>query len=138
MTAGKEAGKKKSLSGRIRALFRKKETEKPEAVRPESQPAPRPRKTCKSCGKSFSYDPSWDHIPNYCKDCRQKLTREKEEKQRAGAPRKITRKCKACGQFFTFPNTLARYPSYCNNCRKRHQAEMKAKYSRKPAEKKES
>ena len=41
------------------------------------------------------YDPSWDHIPNYCKDCKKKFTAEKEEKQRTGAPRKIKRKCKA-------------------------------------------
>ena len=30
-----------------------------------------------------------------------------EERQRAGAPRKIKRKCKECGNFFTFPNTIA-------------------------------
>ena len=47
----------------------------------------------------------------------------------------LTMKCKECGKFFTFPNTLAHYPNYCPNCRKTHQAAMKAKYSRKPAEK---
>jgi len=30
-----------------------------------------------------------------CKDCKKKFTAEREEKQRAGAPRKIKRKCKA-------------------------------------------
>ena len=77
----------------------------------------------------FSYDPGWEHIPNYCKECRKKFIQEREEKQRAGAPRRIKRKCKACGKYFTFPNTLEHYPNYCSDCRKKHQAEMKEKYS---------
>ena len=89
------------------------------------------KKVCKNCGKTFTFDPSWTYIPNYCKDCKKKFTEEKEARQRAGAPRKIRRKCRECGRFFTFPNTLAHYPNYCNNCRKRHQAAMKEKYSRK-------
>ena len=89
------------------------------------------KKSCKKCGKTFSYDPSWEHIPNYCKDCKKQFMQEKEEKQRAGAPRKIRRRCKECGRFFTFPNTLEHYPSYCSNCRKAHQAAMKDKYRNK-------
>ena len=115
----------------LKNLFRK-------APEPEKAPAPpakegstRQKKACKACGKMFSYDPSWDFIPNYCKECKQKFMKEKEEKQRAGAPRKIKRKCRECGNFFTFPSTLARYPSYCPNCRKRHKEAQKAKYSRK-------
>ncbi len=121
-----------SFFDKIKALFQKKGPAKESA--PEPVPAPektRMKKACKNCGKMFSYDPAWDHIPNFCKDCKQKFVREKEEKQRSGAPKKIKRKCKACGQFFTFPNTLAHYPNYCGNCRKKHQAEMKARYSRK-------
>ena len=116
------------LTEKIKALFRKKEAEP--APPQEQQKPTRQQKACKGCGKLFSYDPSWDHIPNYCKECKKKLTAEREEKQRAGVPRKIRRKCKACGNFFSFPNTLEHYPNYCNNCRKKHQAEMKAKYSR--------
>ena len=26
-------------------------------------------KPCKTCGKPISIDPSWEHIPNYCKEC---------------------------------------------------------------------
>ncbi len=92
------------------------------------------RKTCKSCGKTFTVDPSWEHIPNYCKDCKKKFVAEKEAKQRAGAPRKIKRTCKECGRVFTFPNTLAHYPNYCGNCRKAHQAKMKEKYARRKAD----
>ena len=93
--------------------------------------AARIKKTCKACGKTFSVDPSWEFVPNYCKECKQKFVKEKEEKQRAGTPRKIKRKCRECGNFFTFDSTLARYPSYCPNCRKRHKEAQKAKYSRK-------
>jgi hypothetical protein len=116
---------------RIKSFFSaKKEPVKAEPAAPTA-PAGRPRKACKKCGKLFSYDPSWDFIPNYCKDCKKQFGQEKEEKQRAGAPRKIRRKCKECGNFFSFPNTIAHYPSYCPNCRKRHQAAMKQKYTRK-------
>lgn len=122
------------LLEKVKKLFQKPALpEAPKAA--EEKPAARPRKACKKCGKMFSYDPSWEFIPNYCKDCKKQFTREKEEKQRAGAPRKIKRKCRECGKFFTFPNTIAHYPNYCPNCRKAHQAAMKAKYSRKPADK---
>ena len=117
-----------SFFDRLKNLFRKPvpaETPTPE------QPVTRLKKACKKCGKTFSYDPSWDFIPNYCKDCKKQFAAEKEEKQRAGAPRKIKRKCRECGKYFTFPNTIAHYPNYCPNCRKSHQAAMKAKYSRK-------
>ncbi len=112
---------------KLKNLFHKKNAE---ATDSRTQAPGRIRKTCKNCGKSFSVDPSWEHIPNYCKECKQKFAREKEERQRAGAKKKITRKCKNCGKFFTFPSNLPHYPNYCNNCRKQHQAEMKAKYGR--------
>ena len=114
---------------KIIALFakEKKPAEPVPAPVPEEKPA-RLTKACKNCGKTFTVDPAWEHIPNYCRDCRRKFAQEKEEKQRAGGPRKIRRKCKACGNFFSFPNTLEHYPSYCPNCRKAHQAAMKDKY----------
>ncbi len=107
----------------------------PEAAPPAEPPAKaeKPKKTCKSCGKTFSYDPKAGFVPNFCKECKQRMVKEKEEKQKSGAEREIKRKCRECGKFFTFPSTTARYPSYCSNCRKRHQAEMKAKYQRKKA-----
>ncbi|MBO7663703.1 MAG: hypothetical protein J6U01_10065 [Clostridia bacterium] len=114
------------LLDRIKAVFQRKKT--------ASEPAPEPaapakiKKACRECGKTFTVDPSWEHIPNYCKECRQKFAREKEERQRAGEPRKIKRKCRQCGRFFTFPSTLQHYPNYCGNCRKEHKAAMKSKY----------
>ena len=115
----------------LKKMFRKTvPAEAPKPAAGPSAPAARPKKACKKCGKMFPYDPAWDFIPNYCKECKKQFALEKEEKQRAGAPRKIKRKCRECGKFFVFPNTLAHYPNYCPNCRKAHQASMKAKYSR--------
>ena len=123
-----------SLFEKLKNLFRKPAPQK--KTEPEAEKlSVRPKKACKKCGKMFSYDPSWDFIPNYCKDCKKQFAIEKEEKQRAGAPRKIRRKCRECGKFFTFPNTIPHYPNYCPNCRKTHQAAMKAKYNRKPEKK---
>ena len=105
----------------------KKPEEKPQE---EPQQPTRIKKTCKECGKTFSVDPTWEHIPNYCRECKQKFAREKEKRQQAGKPRQIRRTCKQCGKFFTFPSTLQKYPNYCSNCRKAHQAAMKEKYGR--------
>lgn len=121
------------LIGNIRKLLQKKTPETKHETAPVPAPAQeRVKKTCKSCGKTFTVDPSLEYIPNFCRECKKRFAQEKEEKQRAGAPRKIKRKCKACGSYFTFPNTLEHFPNYCPNCRKQHKAEMKAKYSRKP------
>ena len=114
---------------KLKSLFSGRKEKEQTEIKTEQQPVQRVKRTCKGCGKAFTIDPTWEHIPNYCKDCRKKFAAEKEEKQRAGAPRRIKRKCRECGNFFTFPSTLAHYPNYCSNCRKRHQAAMKEKYS---------
>ena len=121
------------LIERIKGWFSGKKAGKQEPE--QTQKPERIKKTCKKCGKTFSVDPNWEFIPNYCKECKQSFAKEKEEKQRAGAPRQIKRKCRQCGKFFTFPSTLPHYPSYCSNCRRRHQAEMKEKYG-KPVQRK--
>ena len=36
-------------------------------------------KPYKSCGKPISYDPSWEHIPNYCPECKAKYRAEYRE-----------------------------------------------------------
>ena len=106
----KNAGEENmGLIDKLKELF-KKEPE-PEKAPEAPEKAARQKKTCKGCGKQFSYDPSWDFVPNYCKECKQKFVKEKEEKQRAGTPRKIKRKCRECGNYFMFDSTLARYPS---------------------------
>lgn len=118
------------LFDRIKALFHRKEPTPPLQAPQAEAPGPaKIRKECKACGKTFKVDPSWEHIPNYCRDCRQKFAREREEKQRQGAPRKIKRTCRQCGRVFTFPNTLQHYPNYCPNCRKQHRAAVKERYT---------
>ena len=119
------------LLEKIRGFLREEE--------PEPQPAPsepqRTKRACKKCGKTFTVDPAWGFVPNFCRDCRQEMDREKEKKQRAGALHDIKRQCKACGKVFTFPSDTVSYPNYCPDCRKRRQAEQKKKYSRKKADK---
>ncbi len=68
-------------------------------------------KPCKSCGKPISYDPSWQHIPNYCPECKAKY-RAEHEKQKM-----VKRRCRSCGRTFTFPSTVKHYPNYCRECR---------------------
>ena len=117
-----------SLLDKIKAIFQRKDKENPV---PEKPQAPnRIKRTCKKCGKSFTVDPSWEHIPNFCKDCKQQFAKEKEKRQRSGEKRRITRKCRNCGKFFTFPSTLPHYPNYCGNCRKQRKAAMKEKYGK--------
>ena len=125
----KGQGDKATAPVKAAALKQPAAPEKKSAGGTENPDKPeRIKKQCKSCGKTFSVDPSWEHIPNYCKECRQRFAREKEEKQRAGEPRKIRRTCRSCGKVFTFPSTLEHYPNYCPNCRKNRKQEMKAKY----------
>ena len=68
-------------------------------------------KPCRTCGKPIFYDPSWEHIPNYCKECKRKYQDEHS------APKIMRRKCRSCGKQFTFPSTIKHYPNYCKECR---------------------
>ena len=120
---------------KIKRWFSGKKTVKEPEIQPQA--SERISKKCKKCGKIFTVNPSWEHIPNYCKDCKQQFVKEKEDRIRAGKPRQIKRTCKQCGKNFTFPSTLPHYPNYCSNCRKAHQAAMKEKYGR-AAQKKNS
>jgi len=66
-------------------------------------------KSCRNCGKPVFYDPSWEHIPNYCKECKRKF--------RQSNVTIITRKCRNCGRKISFPSTIQHYPNYCKECR---------------------
>ena len=68
-------------------------------------------KPCRTCGKPIFYDPSWEHIPNYCKECKRKYQDEHN------IPKIMKRKCKRCGKPFTFRSTIKHYPNYCKDCR---------------------
>ena len=121
------------LLEKIRGFLR--EEEPPETPAAPEAPAPL-KKACKNCGKTFVVDPAWGFVPTFCKECKQRMAKEKEMKQKAGELRDIRRKCKACGKFFTFPSDTGIYPTYCPNCRKRRQQAQKEKYEKKYAGKK--
>ena len=89
----------------LKRLFSKMEDEKKAPA--SSAQDEMPTKPCRTCGKPIFYDPSWEHIPNYCKECKAKYQTEHD------IPRIIRRKCKRCGRSFTFPSTIPHYPNYC-------------------------
>jgi len=79
------------------------------AAAPAAEEKPKlPEKPCQACGKPIPYDPAWKHIPNYCKECRDKFDAEKGI---------VRRKCRSCGKTFTVPNTVKHMPNYCKACR---------------------
>ena len=93
--------------------------EKPEDGRQESVPSGSMRtKPCLTCGKPVSFDPSWEHIPNYCSECKAKYRTEHNQ-------RMIRRTCRGCGKTFAFPSTLKYYPNYCRECKARQKAHRK-------------
>ncbi len=97
----------------LKNLFRKKHGGAMEIV---SEPKML-EKPCRSCGKSIFYDPSWDHIPNYCRECREKYRQDHD------IIRVMKRKCRKCGKEFRFPSNLRHYPNYCKKCRAQFKAE---------------
>ena len=90
----------------LKKLFSKPVASMPIEIEPKLLEKP-----CRTCGKLIFYDPSWEHIPNYCKECRRKYQDEHN------IPRIMKRKCKRCGKTFTFPSTIKHYPNYCKDCR---------------------
>ena len=90
----------------LKKLFGKKE---PVAQIQITEAPKLPEKPCRNCGNPVFYDPSWEHIPNYCKDCKRKF-------QQSNA-KAITRKCRNCGRKISFPSTIEHYPNYCKECR---------------------
>lgn len=113
-----------NLFEKIKSLFGKKKAEPSVPIQPENK---RLEKPCLKCGQPVFYYENWEHTPNYCKACKRQFDKEKENKQRSGAPRKIVRKCKQCGKSFSFPSTIAHYPNYCRDCRERFKVVKKEK-----------
>ena len=77
-------------------------------------------KPCLNCGQPVFFDPSWDHIPNYCRECKRKHRQDHE------VIRVMRRKCRQCGKEFTFPGNLRHYPNYCRKCREAYKAQSNA------------
>jgi len=94
---------------------------KPKAVVEITEEKKMLEKPCKGCGKPIFYDPTWDHVPNYCRECKQKYRNEHE------ITRIMRRKCRSCGKIFTFPSNIRHYPNYCKDCRAKFKAERNAK-----------
>ena len=65
-------------------------------------------KPCRSCGRPISYNLEWEHIPNYCRECKKEYQKDT-----------ITRTCKRCGKTFSLPSSVQHWPNYCQECRAR-------------------
>ena len=63
-------------------------------------------KPCRSCGRPISYNLEWEHIPNYCRECKKEYQKDT-----------ITRTCKRCGKTFSLPSSVQHWPNYCQECR---------------------
>lgn len=66
-------------------------------------------KTCKDCGKTFRYRDNWSHIPDRCKECRDKDPL-------------LTKKCKECGGEIKYRASWDNPPNYCKACKERFEA----------------
>ena len=42
-------------------------------------------KSCGRCGTTIRYNDTWNHIPNYCKSCKEKMNAEREEREKKKA-----------------------------------------------------
>ncbi len=69
-------------------------------------------KPCKTCGKPIEYNPAWQHVPNYCPDCKAKYRAEQETKRGM-----VTITCKNCGKTVTLPEHVQHWPDLCQECR---------------------
>lgn len=90
----------------IKKLFSGSSEPEEVTFEPEFQTRP-----CRSCGRPISYNPEWEHIPNYCRECK----REYQEKRQG----LVTRTCRRCGKTFTLPESVQHWPNYCQECRAR-------------------
>ena len=97
----------------IKKLFKTSHTETPEPTETPNKPVALPTKPCLTCGKPITYDPAWEHIPNYCSECKAKYKAEHPKREY------IRRKCRGCGKPFSFPADLKHKPNYCRECQRK-------------------
>lgn len=70
-------------------------------------------KDCKSCGAKIRYRDDWSHIPNYCKECKEKFDAEKQRKEQL----RREKPCKACGSTIVYYEDWNHIPNYCKECK---------------------
>lgn len=71
-------------------------------------------KNCQKCGKTIRYRDDWSHIPNYCKECREKFDNEKKQREQL----RREKSCRGCGKTIIYYADWKHIPNYCEDCRK--------------------
>ncbi len=78
-------------------------------------------KRCKGCEAVIRYNDMWEHIPNYCKSCKEKFEYEQQQKKR----NKREKLCKGCGKTIIYYIDWNNIPNYCKECRAKFEGEKK-------------
>ena len=89
-------------------------------------------KSCGRCGAAIRYRDTWDHIPNYCKSCKEimKAEREEREKKRAAEAAKWKEKpCKQCGKPIRYNVEWSHFPNFCSECKEEFAKKKQEKQS---------
>lgn len=91
-------------------------------------------KSCGRCKAIIRYNDTWNHIPNYCKTCKEKMNVEREEREKrkaAEAAKWKEKPCKSCGKAIRYNIDWSNIPNYCEKC-KAERREKEKKRQEKP------
>lgn len=83
-------------------------------------------KSCGRCGTTIRYNDTWNHIPNYCKSCKEKMNAEREEREKkkaAEAAKWMEKPCKQCGRTIRYNIEWSNYPNFCPECKEKFEYE---------------
>lgn len=85
-------------------------------------------KSCSRCGATIRYNDTWDHIPNYCKSCKEKMNAEREQREKkkaAEAAKWMEKPCKRCGRTMRYNIEWSNYPNFCSECKEKFEYEKR-------------
>lgn len=85
-------------------------------------------KSCGRCGTTIRYNDTWNHIPNYCKSCKEKMNAEREEREKkkaAEAAKWMEKPCKQCERTIRYNIEWSNYPNFCSECKEKFEHEKR-------------
>ena len=85
-------------------------------------------KSCGRCGATIRYNDTWNHIPNYCKSCKEKMNAEREEREKkkaAEAAKWMEKPCKQCGRTIRYNIEWSNQPNFCPECKEKFEYEKR-------------
>ena len=69
-------------------------------------------KSCGRCGATIRYNDTWEHIPNFCPECKEKFAQEKREREK----NRCEKPCRGCGKTIVYYANWEHIPNYCKEC----------------------